>query len=74
MLSGKIVSMTRSEKLSPLPLLMGPKTQGTIGALMISCGAFLAWSGLSPVDGAMMLIGGAFLASIGGYRLLRGLS
>jgi hypothetical protein len=37
---------------------------------MVLCGAFLGLSGLSPVDGAMMLVAGAFFAGIGGYRLL----
>jgi heme O synthase-like polyprenyltransferase len=51
---------------------MSPKAQAVAGVLLFSSGAIIGWSGLNPVDGAMMLIWGAFLASCGGFGLLRG--
>jgi hypothetical protein len=62
--------MTGSEKTAQSAFTVGPRAQAAIGGLMVLCGAFLGLSGLSPVDGAMMLVAGAFFAGIGGYRLL----
>ena len=66
-----MTSIPRPGQSPPLPLMMWPRTQVVVGTLAVACGAFLGWSGISPVDGAMMLIAGSFLAGIGGYRILR---
>jgi hypothetical protein len=66
-----MVSTTGPRKPALPPLMMWPRAQAVLGALAVAWGVFLVWSGISPVDGAMMFIVGAFFAGIGLYRIVR---
>ena len=67
----QMTDIAKPARPAPPPLMTRARTQAVIGSAFFAWGMFLVWSGISPVDGAMVLIGGAFVAAIGGYRILR---